>query len=44
MSDRNQGEDESHAIERPQLSRRDFLNEITVGALGVAGLGGATLS
>ena len=44
MSDKHQDQHESHAIERPQLSRRDFLNEITIGALGVAGLGGATLT
>ena len=29
---------------RPELSRRDFLNEITLGALGIAGLGGAALT
>lgn len=28
---------------KPGVSRRDFLNEITVGALGVAGLGGTAL-
>lgn len=28
----------------PNVSRRDFLNEITVGALGVLGLGGAALT
>lgn len=44
MSDKKQGPDNSHATERPQLSRRDFLNEFTVGALGVAGLGGAALT
>ena len=32
------------ADSRPALSRRDFLNEITLGALGVAGLGGAALT
>jgi cytochrome b6-f complex iron-sulfur subunit len=29
---------------QPELSRRDFLNEITLGALGIAGLGGAALT
>lgn len=29
---------------KPVVSRRDFLNEITMGALGVAGLGGAALT
>ena len=29
---------------KPEVSRRDFLNEITLGALGVAGLGGAALT
>ena len=28
---------------RPGVSRRDFLNEITAGALGIAGLGGTAL-
>ena len=28
----------------PEVSRRDFLNEITLGALGIAGLGGAVLT
>src|SRR3974377_2053955 len=32
------------ADSRPRLSRRDFLNEITLSALGVAGLGGAALT
>jgi cytochrome b6-f complex iron-sulfur subunit len=32
------------ATGRPGVSRRDFLSEITVGALGVAGLGGAALT
>ncbi len=32
------------AREKREVSRRDFLNEITLGALGVAGLGGATLT
>ena len=29
---------------RPEVSRRDFLSEMTLGALGIAGLGGATLT
>jgi cytochrome b6-f complex iron-sulfur subunit len=32
------------AIGKPSVSRRDFLSEITVGALGIAGLGGAALT
>ena len=28
----------------PEMSRRDFLNEITLGALGIAGLGSAALT
>ena len=28
----------------PELSRRDFLNELTLGALGIAGLGGTVLT
>jgi cytochrome b6-f complex iron-sulfur subunit len=33
-----------NATARPELSRRDFLNEITLGALGIAGLGGGALT
>ena len=44
MSDREPGPDASYGTPRPELSRRDFLNEITIGALGIAGLGGAALS
>ena len=37
--------DHAHVSPRPaEVSRRDFLNEITMGALGVAGLGGAALT
>ncbi|MFI5097562.1 MAG: ubiquinol-cytochrome c reductase iron-sulfur subunit [Candidatus Acidiferrales bacterium] len=37
--------DSAHGSPRPaEVSRRDFLNEITMGALGVAGLGGAALT
>src|SRR3974377_515382 len=32
------------ADSRPRLSRRDFLNEVPLGALGVAGLGSAALT
>jgi cytochrome b6-f complex iron-sulfur subunit len=43
MSDtkKNTGE---NADGKPVVSRRDFLNEITMGALGIAGLGGAALT
>lgn len=37
--------DSAHISSRPaEVSRRDFLGEITLGALGVAGLGGAALT
>ena len=41
--------DEKHsnppnATGAPELSRRNFLNEITLGALGIAGLGGGALT
>ena len=37
--------DSAHSSPRPaEVSRRDFLSEITLGALGVAGLGGAALT
>lgn len=35
---------QANADARREVSRREFLNEITLGALGVAGLGGATLT
>jgi cytochrome b6-f complex iron-sulfur subunit len=39
------GPDQVQASPGPkEITRRDFLNEITVGALGVAGLGGAALT
>jgi cytochrome b6-f complex iron-sulfur subunit len=39
------GPDHAQASPGPkEITRRDFLNEITVGALGVAGLGGAALT
>jgi cytochrome b6-f complex iron-sulfur subunit len=44
MSDSKQNPASPHAPARPEVSRRDFLNEITLGALGVAGLGGAALT
>lgn len=44
MSDTKGNPPPEDAIGRPGLTRRDFLNEITVGALGVAGLGGAALT
>lgn len=44
MSDAKQNPASPHAAGKPQVSRRDFLNEITLGALGVAGLGGAALT
>jgi len=36
--------DQSLAAPRSELSRRDFLNEITTGALGIAGVGGVALT
>ena len=44
MSDRKPGPNVSYRTPRPELSRRDFLNEITIGALGIAGLGGTALT
>jgi cytochrome b6-f complex iron-sulfur subunit len=44
MSDTNENPVPEDASGKPGLTRRDFLNEITVGALGVAGLGGAALT
>jgi len=44
MSDEKQHPSSPHASGRPEVSRRDFLNEITLGALGIAGLGGAALT
>jgi len=39
------GPEHAQASPNPkEMTRRDFLNEITVGALGVAGLGGAALT
>jgi cytochrome b6-f complex iron-sulfur subunit len=42
MSDEKQIQ--PHGNGRPEVSRRDFLNEITLGALGIAGLGGGALT
>ena len=44
MSDSKQNTAPEAAIGKPGVSRRDFLNEITMGALGIAGLGGAALT
>ena len=44
MSDAKQDAMPEPSDRRPDVSRRDFLNEITVGALGIAGLGGAALT
>jgi cytochrome b6-f complex iron-sulfur subunit len=44
MSEPNQNQAPPHAPGKPEVSRRDFLNEITLGALGVAGLGSAALT
>jgi cytochrome b6-f complex iron-sulfur subunit len=44
MSDSEQNQGGLRAGPRPEISRRDFLNEISVGALGVVGLGGIALS
>ncbi len=44
MSETNQNEAAEPSGGKPAVSRRDFLNEITLGALGVAGLGSAALT
>ena len=44
MSNNKQNPVPEPANGRQGVSRRDFLSEITVGALGVAGLGGAVLT
>lgn len=44
MSDTKQNPASEPPSGKPGVSRRDFLSEITLGALGVAGLGGATLT
>ncbi len=44
MNDTKQNGELTHAMGVLGVSRRDFLNEITLGALGIAGLGGATLT
>jgi cytochrome b6-f complex iron-sulfur subunit len=47
MSDTKQNaalEQATHTAGPRELTRRNFLNEVTVGALGVAGLGGAALT
>lgn len=42
MSEEKQNQ--PHGNGRPEVSRRDFLNEITLGALGIAGFGGGALT
>jgi cytochrome b6-f complex iron-sulfur subunit len=42
--DTKQNPPPEHANGKAGVSRRDFLSEITVGALGIAGLGGAALT
>jgi cytochrome b6-f complex iron-sulfur subunit len=44
MSEPTQKPTLDHANGMTGLTRRDFLSEITLGALGIAGLGGATLT
>src|SRR5271169_3387713 len=44
MSDTKQNPAAEITSETSVVSRRDFLSEITVGALGIAGLGGAALT
>lgn len=44
MSEPTQKWTPEHANGMPGVTRRDFLSEITLGALGVAGLGGAALT
>jgi cytochrome b6-f complex iron-sulfur subunit len=44
MSDTKENTAAENAYGEPTVSRRDFLNEITMGALGIAGLGGAALT
>jgi len=44
MSDDKANPAQANADAKLEVSRRDFLNEITLGALGIAGLGGAALT
>jgi cytochrome b6-f complex iron-sulfur subunit len=44
MSDDKANPAQANAEAKREVSRRDFLNEITLGALGVAGLGGVALT
>ncbi len=44
MSDDKANPAQANAVAKLEVSRRDFLNEIALGALGVAGLGGAALT
>lgn len=44
MSDIRENPAPEHAIGKPVVTRRDFLNEVILGTLGVAGLGSAALT
>jgi cytochrome b6-f complex iron-sulfur subunit len=44
MSEPGQNTTADHTAATPGMTRRDFLSEITLGALGVAGLGGAAVT
>jgi cytochrome b6-f complex iron-sulfur subunit len=44
MSDPKQNTATENTSLKPVVSRRDFLNEITLGAIGIAGLGGTVLT
>jgi len=44
MSDTKQNAAQEASQGKPEISRRDFLNEVTLGALGIAGLGGSALT
>ena len=44
MSDTKQNSTPEPPRGKPEVSRRNFLNEVTLGALGIAGLGGTALT
>jgi cytochrome b6-f complex iron-sulfur subunit len=44
MSDTKQNTAQEASQGKPEISRRDFLNEVTLGALGIAGLGASALT
>ncbi len=44
MSDEKEDSPASQTTNRPELSRRNFLSELTMGALGIAGFGGVALT